>query len=146
MTRNIRQKSTYRVLDGKLCIEHYILLQQLTFRKKGKTGEYKDYYSYFIKLPLPVYDLLAPEDDIIYLKKEDDKIILQKNMCADGRRVKIQVDNKSLNKKREFNRYKISIPKKFITENCYERGKSYMTCRITGSDNSTGYTITLEQR
>lgn len=145
MTKKINQKSTYKVIDGKLCIEHHILLQQLTFRKKAKNEEYKDYYSYFIKLPLAIYDLISPKDNIIYLKKKNDKIILQRDMDAASKKVKIQVDNKSLENEHEFNRYKISIPKKFIEETGYERGKSYMTCRIISNDNSTGYIITLKQ-
>lgn len=145
LTRQVNQKVTYRVLDGRLCIEHHIVLQQLTFRKKGKSGEFKNYHSYFIKLPRAIYDLLSPAGDIIYLKSYDDRILVLNSVDEDAKRVRIQVDNSSVDNLGDFNRYKISIPKKFINEDEYRRGESYMLCQVVSTSDSHGYVIFLKQ-
>lgn len=145
LTRQVNQKVTYRVLDGRLCIEHHIVLQQLTFRKKGKSGEFKNYHSYFIKLPRAIYDLLSPVGDIVYLKGCDDRILVLDSVDEGAKRVRIQVDNGSGDSLGDFNRYKISIPKKFIREDEYRRGESYMMCRVVSSGNGPGYVIFLKQ-
>ena len=145
LTKQTKQKVTYKVSNGKLCIEHHIILQQLTFRKKGKNEEYKKYHSYFIKLPKAIYDLLSPTKNIIYLKHQDDKLFILKNNEKNTKKVRIQVDNRSIDNITEYNRYKISIPKKFIKEKDYKRGKSYMKCQIISSNNNPGYIINLKQ-
>ena len=145
LTRQVNQKVTYKVLDGRLCIEHHIVLQQLTFRKKGKSGEFKNYHSYFIKLPRAIYDLLSPMGDIVYLKGCDDRILVLNSVDEDAKKVRIQVDNSSVDNLGDFNRYKISIPKKFINEDDYRRGESYMLCQVVSTGDSPGYVIFLKQ-
>ena len=145
MTKKSNQKVTYKVLDKKLCIEHHILLQQLTFHKKSKNDKYSEYHSYFIKLPRAIYDLLSPEKDTVYLRKAGENIHISRNDMDKSKKVQIQIDNRSLDNKTEYNRYKLTIPKKFINETCYKRGKSYILCQITSKENETGYEIILKQ-
>lgn len=140
-----KQKVTYKTVNGKLSIEHHMLLQQLTFRKSSNNGEIKVYYSYFIKLPKAVYDLLNLSDDTVYLKQVNDKIILLDTKEEDTKKVKIQLDNKSITDNVDDYRYKLTIPKKFIDTTVYKRGESYINCRITSTDNTKGYEITLRQ-
>ena len=137
---------SYRIIDGSLSIEHHILLQQLTFRKKSKDGTEKTYYSYFIKLPWAVYNLLEPTDDTVYLKQDDDSLIeLLHESDDNSRKVKIQLDNKSLTDDTSEYRYKLTIPKKFIENDSFIRGQTYITLTITSKNNKYGYYITLKQ-
>jgi len=145
LTKKINQKVTYKLIDNKLCIEHHILLQQLIFRKKTKNNEYKEYYSYFIKLPRAIYNLLSPEDDIVYLTKNKEKIHIYTEAVDNSKKVHIQIDNRSQKNNVEYNRYKLTIPKKFITKTNYKQEKSYILCQIKANNNKRGYEITLKQ-
>jgi len=145
LTKKTNQKVTYKLIDNKLCIEHHILLQQLIFRKKTKNNEYKEYYSYFIKLPRAIYNLLSPEDDIVYLTKNKEKIHIYTEAVDNSKKVHIQIDNRSQKNNMEYNRYKLTIPKKFITKTNYKHEKSYILCQIKANNNKRGYEITLKQ-
>jgi hypothetical protein len=137
---------SYRIIEGSLSIEHHILLQQLTFRKKSKDGTEKTYYSYFIKLPRAVYNLLEPTDDLVYLKQDDDSLIeLLHEPTDNSRKVKIQLDNKSLTDDTSEYRYKLTIPKKFIENDSFIRGQTYIILTVTSKNNKYGYYITLRQ-
>ena len=144
MTKQTKVK--YKITGGKLSIEHNILLQQLTFRKKTKNNKDNIYYSYFIKLPRAIYTLLKPTDDTVYMKYEEDKIILSPHVMDMAKKVKIQIDNKSLTDNPREHRYKLTIPRKFIDTQDYQRQKSYITLTITAEDNKEGYNITLKQK
>lgn len=137
---------SYRIIDGCLSIEHHILLQQLTFKKKSKDGTEKTYYSYFIKLPRAVYNLLEPTDDLVYLKQKEDGLIhLLHEQVEESRKVKIQLDNKSLTDDSSEYRYKLTIPKKFIENDSFIRGQTYIILTIKSKNNKYGYYITLRQ-
>lgn len=137
---------SYKIIDGSLSIEHHILLQQLTFNKKSKNGTEKTYYSYFIKLPRTVYNLLEPSDETVYLKRNDDGLIELLHWPADNsRKVKIQLDNKNMTNDSSQYRYKLTIPKKFIENDSFIRGQTYITLTITSKNNKYGYYITLRQ-
>ncbi len=146
LTNKQKQKVKYKTINGKLCIEHNILLQQLQFRKKDKNDEYKNYYSYFIKLPRAIYTLINPTDDLVYLKKHENKIIILPEEDENTKKVKIQLDNKSQCTDSDDYRYKLTIPKKYLNTTQYQTRKSYIICQITAKNNKTGYEITLTQK
>ena len=142
MKKQYTSKVKYKTIDGKLCIEHYILLQELTFRKKSTTGEYKTYNSYLIKLPAAVYNLLDTRE--VYLEKVNEEILILDTPTDNTRKVRIQEDKRSINDVQK-NRYSFTIPKKMLNLETYKRGESYITLRIIAQDNNKGYALTLEQ-
>ena len=141
MQKKYSQRVKYTVKEGKLCIEHYLALQRLTFQKKNKQGEYKQYNSYHIKLPRTIYDLLKPKDNQLYLKQVGNKILILTKDDEAARRVKIQQTNK-----KEDNRpsYSLTIPKKLLFPQDIVPGEVYILCTILATDSKAGYTVTLE--
>lgn len=145
MSKKYSQRIKYTLIDGKLCIQHYLLLQRLTFNKKVKTGEYKEYNSYHIKFPRAIYDLLQPEDNQLYLKQlENGKILVLTEPDDAARKVKIQKTNKKQNSSSDNRTYSITIPKKLLVLDDYRQGEVFILCQII-ADNETGYTTTLER-
>ncbi|MBR0471946.1 MAG: hypothetical protein IJI98_04530 [Methanosphaera sp.] len=139
MTKKAREKHRYRIIDGKLCIEHYLSLQQLNFRKKLKNDEYKIYSSYHIKLPRSIYELLDKPKQV-YLEKRDKKLIIHTTCSEDFKKINIQTSKTGQGN----NGYQLTIPKKLLDTSNYERGKTMILCRIIAADNTKGYTLTLE--
>lgn len=137
MTKNIVEKHRYTVIEGKLCIQHYLLLQQLTYRKKLKDNTYKEYQSYHIKLPKAVKELL--KEDSVFLEKVDEKLVVH-TIDGDGfKKIKIQESKKGNNVG-----YQLTIPQKLLDMTSYKRGETYILCQVTAADNSDGFVITLE--
>lgn len=137
MTKNIAEKHRYTVLEGKLCIQHYLLLQQLNYRKKLKDKSYKEYQSYHIKLPKAVKELL--KEDSVFLEKVDEKLVVH-TIDDDGfKKIKIQES-----KKGNDVGYQLTIPQKLLDVTSYQRGETYILCQITSSENKDSFIITLE--
>lgn len=137
MTKNIAEKHRYTVIDGKLCIQHYLLLQQLTYRKKLKDNTYKEYQSYHIKLPKAVKELL--KEDSVFLEKVDEKLVVH-TIDGDGfKKIKIQES-----KKGNDVGYQLTIPQKLLNITSYQRGETYVLCQVVAADNSDGFVIILE--
>ena len=138
LTKNIAEKHRYTVLDGKLCIQHYLLLQQLTYRKKLKDNSYKEYQSYHIKLPKAVKELL-PANNTVFLEKVDDKLVLHTTNGDGFKKIKIQES-----KKGNDVGYQLTIPQKLLDMTSYRRGETYILCQVTAADNTDGFVITLK--
>lgn len=68
--------------------------------------------------------MLSPEEDVVYLRKDGEEIRILKNSGNNNKRVRIQVDNRSFDNNAEYNRYKLTIPQKFLKESGYKRGES----------------------
>lgn len=140
MTKKSKKETKYTIQDGHLCIQHYLLLQQLTYRKKLKTGEYKQYNSYHIKFPRVVHDLIDPPDDTIYLEKVEDEIIIHKEKNEKYKKVRFQKNNKT---DTHNITYQLTIPKKMLKIDNYKRGETYILCQVTAAENNEGYSVTL---
>ena len=133
----IRQKNRITTVDGKLCIQYYLLLQQLTYRKKLKDNTYKEYVSYHIKFPKTLYELIGKDE--IYLEKQEEKLILHTENNENYRKINIQ-------KTRRNNDvgYQLTIPQKLLKIHEYKRGETYILCQTIAANNKEGYLITLE--
>lgn len=133
----IRQKNRITTVDGKLCIQYYLLLQQLTYRKKLKDNTYKEYVSYHIKFPKTLYELIGKDE--IYLEKQEDKLIIHTENNENYKRINIQ-------KTRRNNDvgYQLTIPQKLVKIHEYKRGETYILCQTIAANNKEGYIITLE--
>lgn len=138
MRGNITEKHRYDVIEGKLCIQHYLLLQQLSYRKKLKDNSYKDYQSYHIKLPRAVKELL--HDNTVFLEKVDDKLVVHTSSGEGFKKIKIQKSRKG----NDDVGYQLTIPRKLLDMSSYKRGETYILCQVTAADNSNGFVITLE--
>ena len=138
LTKN-ESKTSYEVIDGRLCIKHYLLLQQLVYRKKLKDNTYKEYYSYHIKLPRVIYELINPVDDTVYLEYDENRIIVHKESNDSFKRLRIQ---RSVHDSSVI--YQLTIPQKFLKLVYYESGKTAVVCQVIATDNDEGYEVTLE--
>ena len=137
LTKNIIEKHRYTVLNGKLCIQHYLLLQQLTYRKKLKDNSYKEYQSYHIKLPKVVKELL-PANNTVFLEKVDDKLVVHTSNGDGFKKIKIQESKKGNDRG-----YQLTIPQKLLDMTSYQRGETYILCQVVAADNSKGFVISL---
>lgn len=138
LTKN-DSKTSYSILEGKLCITHYLLLQQLVYRKKLKDNSFKEYYSYHVKLPRAVYELINPVDDVVYLEHAEKRIVLHRKSDNLFKRIRIQ---KSRNDHSVS--YQLTIPTKFLKGDDYKTGAITIACRVIAADNSDGYVISFE--
>ena len=134
----IKQKTRIITVDGKLCIQYYLLLQQLTYRKKLKDDKYKIYVSYHIKFPKTLYELIGNKD-IIYLEKQEDKLVIHTQNDENYKKITIQKTQKN-----DDIGYQLTIPQKLLKINEYKRGETYILCQTTAANNKEGYNITLE--
>ena len=138
LTRN-ESKTSYDVIDGMLRIRHYLLLQQLVYRKKLKDNTYREYYSYHIKLPHVIYELIDPVDDTVYLEEDEKRIIVHRESEDSFKRIRIQ---KSVYDSGVI--YQLTVPQKFLNMVDYESGKTAVVCQVIAADNDVGFEITLE--
>ena len=139
MTNNIAEKHRYTVIEGKLCIQHYLLLQQLTYRKKLKDNSYKEYQSYRIKLPRAVKELLG-ENNTVFLEKVDEKLVVHTSNGDGFKKIKIQESRKG----KDIG-YQLTIPQKLLDMTDYQRGETQVLCQVVAAaDNSDAFVITLE--
>jgi len=136
LTKNITLKHRYTVLDGKLCIQHYLLLQRLTYHKKLKDNTYRNYQSYHIKLPKAVKELLS---DTVFLEKVDDKLVLHTGYDDGFKKIRIQESKKGNDKG-----YQLTIPRNMIDMKNFKQGETYILCQVSAADNEDGFIITLE--
>ena len=134
----IRQKNRITIVDGKLCIQYYLLLQQLTYQKKLKDNTYKQYVSYHIKFPKTLYELIGKQNKV-YLEKQENKLILHTEDNENYRKINIQKTRKN-----DDIGYQLTIPQKLLKIQEYKRGKTYILCQTIAADNKEGYIITLE--
>lgn len=134
----IKQKTRIITVDGKLCIQYYLLLQQLTYRKKLKDDKYKVYVSYHIKFPKTLYELLGNKDTI-YLEKQKDKLVIHTQNNENYKKITIQKTQKN-----DDIGYQLTIPQKLLKINEYKRGETYILCQTIAANNKEGYIITLE--
>ena len=134
----IRNKHNITTIEGKLCIQYYILLQQLTFKKKLKDETYKEYNSYLIKFPRPIKELIATDD--VYLEKSGNTFYLRNKEVENAKKIRIQ---KSKSGKDNI-AYQLTIPRKLFKITNYQSGKTYILCQVLSSNNKEGYEITLE--
>ena len=139
MTKNIAEKHRYIILDSKLCIQHYLLLQQLTYRKKLKDNSYREYQSYHIKFPKAVKELLG-SNDTVFLEKVDDKLVLHTSNGDGFKKIKIQETRKG----NDDVGYQLTIPQKLLDITDYKRGETLVLCQVTAADNEDGFIITLK--
>ncbi len=122
-----------------LRIRHYLLLQQLVYRKKLKDNTYREYYSYHIKLPHVIYELIDPVDDTVYLEEDEKRIIVHRESEDSFKRIRIQ---KSVYDSGVI--YQLTVPQKFLNMVDYESGKTAVVCQVIAADNDVGFEITLE--
>lgn len=138
MRKNIAGKHRYTVLNGKLCIQHYLLLQQLTYRKKLKDKTYKEYQSYHIKLPRAVKELLG-DNNTVFLEKMDDKLVVHTSDSDGFKKIKIRESKKENNVG-----YQLTIPQKLLDMTSYQHGETGILCQVVAADNDDGFVITFE--
>ena len=139
MTKNIAEKHRYTLVDGKLCIQHYLLLQQLTYRKKLKDNSYKEYQSYHIKFPKAIKELLG-SNDVVFLEKLDSKLVVHTRNGDGFKKIKIQETRKG----NDDVGYQLTIPQKLLDITSYKRGETYVLCQVLAAKNNNGFIITLE--
>ena len=134
----ITQKHKITTRDGRLCVQYYILLQRLSYKKKLKNNTVKEYLSYHIKFPKALYELLGCED-IVYLEKMDDKLVLHTHPGDTYKKIRIQHTRKN-----DTVGYQLTIPQKLLKIDDYTSGETIILCETVAADNNKGYTMTLE--
>lgn len=138
LTKEITEKHKYIIIDGKLCVQHYLLLQQLTYHKKLKDNSYKEYKSYHIKFPKAVKELL--KYDTVFLENREGKLVVHTRNFEGYKKIKIQETKKGKNDVG----YQLTIPQKLMNISNYKRKKTCVLCQVIAADNSEGFIITLE--
>lgn len=136
---NRNSKTCYTVVDGKLCVKHYLLLQQLLYRKKLKDNTFKEYCSYHVKFPRVVYELLNPVDGIVYLEHVDNRIIIHRESDDSFKKIRIQKSRSDSNII-----YQLTVPRIFLKLDDYKSGESIVVCQVIAADNDDGYLVWLE--
>lgn len=139
LTRNDKVRTRYSVVDGRLCIEHFLLLQQLTYRKKLKDDKFKEYFSYHVKLPRVIFDLLDPVDNMVYLEGCDGFVVVHRMMGDGFKRIRIQESRKGDGSVI----YQLTVPQKLLSVDAFVRGETFVRCRVVSCDDGDGFRLTL---